>query len=496
MRNLPTPSIGLFKGFYYPYFKNSKAEFEPFANFLIDITNQSYIDKCLLDKVEDDFFNEKDIDSYQYIEEIIKMKNDIKNEYGKDSYRARIESSNYTATIYTISSDDGDFIYFRFNDEINKVTSLRYIRILDSYKKIDVYPYINLYYSSKNKNGKVVCKEESINYMNNIDDKYLYLLYHLLKLNDRCEFINPTYGKNECSLIKQCLIHNADKVTTHLINSMRKDDAFALNPIESNVQIDLMNRIQYPLIDFTQKEMKFINKYVSTNDLFNDEKPELRFNLIPYLESPRYGNILRFPFEDKDIIFAYTNDKDVFRFGLLENVSESMWIEMNFDYTNLEEFNVYDSLNQIDTLLILTNHAYIPKSINDINSLLLNLSNEELLDFIQYILSCIIAIHDRPKRTKMVKITERKETNNNQKRNPKNNNEDYVIRRILKPADDAKEYVASHSGGVHKNHEYTLEEWSRVDHWRHLKNGKVVYIHETTIHRKLPLSDKEVHIKL
>ena len=501
---LPSFSIGLYKGFYYPYINYqgvNKQDIESLSIYLIDITKGSYFDKCLLEKVEDDFFDiffdTLKIDKRKYIEEIIDMMDKIKNEYGKDSYRARIESSSYSASIYTISPvGDDDFIYFRFNDEINQVTTMRYLKVIKSHKKIATWPMAVLCYSSKNRNAKNACKEE-IDSLFDVCDEYLYILHHLLKLNfQNVTFDNPSYGKNECLTLKHCF-NDENGITKHYINTMRKDDAFAVKEIESDIKINLNHITQYPLIDFNQKEMKFISRYVASNNLFDGDRPELKFNLIPYLESPRYGKILRFHLSYKDIVFAYSRDNDTLRLCLLEKINDSLWIEISFDYNNLGEFNIYDSLNQIDTILILTNHEYIPRSINSIESVLLSLNYNEMLNFVQWILSCIIVIHDRPKRTKMIKITEKREVPCSNK--SKHNNqvkEEFVIRRILKSSDDAKEYVESHSGGTHRNHEYTIEEWSRADHWRHLKNGKDIYIHETTCHRNLPLSQKEVHIKL
>ena len=506
MRNtllLPTFSIGLYKGFYYPcigYQSVDKQEFENLSNFLIDVTKQSYFDKCLLEKVEDSFFDiffdASEIDERKYTEEIIDMMDKIKNEYGEDSYRARIESSSYSASIYTISSYEGEYIYFRFNDEINQVTTMRYLKVDKSHKKIATWPMIILCYSSKNRNAKIACKEE-IDSLFAVCDEYLYILHHLLKLNfQNVPFKNPSYEKNECLLLKHCL-SDENAITKHYINTMRKDDGSTFKEIKSDIKINLNNITQYPLIDFNQRETNFISRYIVSNDLFDGDRPELKFNLIPYLESPRYGKILRFTLSYKDIVFAYSRDNDILRLCLLEKINDSLWVEISFDYNNLEEFNIFDSLNQIDTILILTNHEYIPRSIHSIESVLLSLNDNETLNFIQWILSCIIVIHDRPKRTKMIKITERREVpcSNKSKRNNQVE-EEFIIRRILKPSDEAKEYVSSHSGSAHRNHEYTIEEWYRADHWRHLKNGKDIYIHETTCHRNLPLSQKEVHIKL
>ena len=57
--------------------------------------------------------------------------------------------------------------------------------------------------------------------------------------------------------------------------------------------------------------------------------------------------------------------------------------------------------------------------------------------------------------------------------------------------------AADKEGRPRSHAEYTVESWNISGHWRHYKeSGKTIWISEHPAHRNLPLSQKEVHLKL
>lgn len=499
--------VGEFKGFSYPpLYRNNNANtsFTTLAQFLISITNTSYLDRCYIKNINDEFFTipYDDIDRESETRDIVEFVAEFRKRYKRDEYRARIESANYSATLYTLTSQsyNTNFIYLRLNDEINKVSSLYYISTKENMNFIQ-YAGIALYYSMKYGNSKTTCKHEYENVIyGKIDNRCIHIIHELISM-DGIDFSTPSYGKNECMLFKHCMKNINENGAYDLYtqnNSSHELDNPIFDDLKTNIYIDTNNLESYPLIDFNEREKSYIKSYMKRNDMIDENRNELTFDIIPHLKDVPYGNIFRFPFKDKEITVTWYVDEinKLLRFGMIEKINDEMFIYKLLDFDKIDTFNPFDNLCKIKTRLILDNCNKIPSSIDELKSISKLLEFEDdVYDMFVYVICVIITIHDKPKRSKMIKITSSKPSSNKNKQ-LKKNNEEFVIRRILKSVEDAKEYVKTHTGSIHKDVVYTIDEWDRRGYWRHLKNGKTIWIRETTVHRNLPLSDKEVHIKL
>ena len=501
--------IGEFKGFSYPASgqNNNKNEaFTELAQFLIDITNKTYLDRCYIKNSNDEFFTTKydDINRENEIRDIIKFISSFRKENKNDEYRARIESANYSATLYTLTSqvNNTNFIYLRLNNEIDKTSTLYYIAIEENTCVVQ-YAGIALYYSVKYGKSKTACKHEYEKIIcRNIDNKYIHIIHELIDMNG-IDFSSPSYGRTECMLIKHCMknIKYAGAYDLYTQDNLsHKVDASIFENLQSDIYVDTDRIEAYPLIDFNDIEKSFIISYMKRNDMIDENRSDLTFDIIPHLKDIPYGNIFRFPFKDKEITVSWHVDETnkLLRFGMLEKINDEIVIYKLLDFDKIDTFNSFDNICTITTRLLLDKCNKIPSSCDELKSVSRLLEFEdEVHDMFIYMICAIITIHDKPKRSKMIKITSSKSSSNKSKTVKKNKeNEEFVIRRILKSAEDAKEYVRTHTGSTHKDAVYIIEEWDRCGYWRHLKNGKTIWIRETTVHRNLPLSDKEVHIKL
>jgi hypothetical protein len=329
---------------------------------------------------------------------------------------------------------------------------------------------------------------------------------------------SPYHGKFEIDMIKKFLTElNAGNSTITGVHAIVVIGGWALNNDQRSYQPNIdeeakyiqritNQNIQYPIVDISEREERYIQSYCEKNGYKVDCDG---FDLIPFLQNPRYGNILTFKNvlddfdetnDDKksyDITIGYdiNAEQKTMVFRVSYNTDNYLTI-MSSRFINIDNFNVTSNL--LESMIML--HVY-PNNIPHNENELKNDNPSMVIDctasicMIWRMIMLMIVIQLRPERTRMVRITERKASARN-KLNP--TEKDFVVTRILKTSKDAKEYVKvmTESTGEHIDREYTLEEWTRIGHYRKTRDGKRVWIEPTTCHRRLPLTEKEIHIKL
>lgn len=267
--------------------------------------------------------------------------------------------------------------------------------------------------------------------------------------------------------------------------------------------------LEYPIVDFSKKEWKFVNKYIDKKSIMDNEYKYL--DLSETLEYPRYGDTLKFIYlyenETYDMISSFIYDKDnkSVRFFIGYHVNENMSIFASIDYYKIQKFNPNQNIRSVETFIYLKNGISLLESTSELSKIIpsLFLNYQDILDMLVSIISIHVVLFDRPERTRMIKETrrclttpnqtERKHTTNHQK-------SELIIKHILLPVKDAKEYInrvsSDNDGEVYR--EYVMETWERKGYYRRLPNSdKKIYIKPTQCKRHLELvKNKEIHIKL
>ena len=268
-------------------------------------------------------------------------------------------------------------------------------------------------------------------------------------------------------------------------------------------------KIKYPLIDFTEKELKFIEKYGDKK--YNEDA---RVNLYSYLSNFPYGTGFRYKYSDEDELFVswvINHDKTKARI-LVSELSDMKHIPIiTGDLIDIDNFACGETFKQLMVGFgseIVQDVDTMISSINDIDILSIFKDKKECVNIICLLLDIIIVINERPQRSKMIKITKSNNNNNNQVASKKNNKSsnnkssnpsEYVISRILKPAKEAKEYVSRmNSIDTSGERNYVLESWERKGHYRRIHGtDRIIWIEATTCNRHKELNkDKEIRIKL
>lgn len=263
-----------------------------------------------------------------------------------------------------------------------------------------------------------------------------------------------------------------------------------------------------PKVDFSQKELEFSRNYLLKTSIVGGEK---KVDFVDILENPRWGDQLILP--ARNIIpdqitpvlctYKYFKKENEVDFNLAV-IDEYGLTGMTFSFGNVNKFDLKDSFNAM-RLYYLPNpdevfqlpsdyegyKGLVPEKLNDIDF---------MLSIIADVISIYVIINERPDRSKMIRETRRveKPAAKGKKGKAAKPEVEYVVRRILKPVKEAKEYIAKMSTEGERNVEYTMESWTRKEHKRRKPGTKDEYItiQATTCHRHKELSGKEVHLKL
>lgn len=261
---------------------------------------------------------------------------------------------------------------------------------------------------------------------------------------------------------------------------------------------------EWPLVDFSDKEVDFIGKYIKGKGYFVPGEDQTPINLVEYLEHPRYGNKLRLlTTEEGELYCTYKLDleHDVARFIIVKDVDEKRMATLVIDCINIRNFRTKD-IARFATSLDILDYDSIPRSNSEWMSMVpdIMMGTDNTVGVLVGLLAIFVVIADRPKRTIMVKETRQvqRQPKDRKKTQKKKEDPEFVVRRVLMPIREAREYVEAKSKrSTGREVQYTLEEWTRVGHWRRIPGtDRKVYINETTCHRHLELSKKEIHLKL
>lgn len=316
----------------------------------------------------------------------------------------------------------------------------------------------------------------------------------------------PVYDKHEMMILHKIVgeVFNIKNLICPLFEHIESD-----SPDNKNVNITGSEIPEYfgigdafknfPLIQLNLKELKFILNYADKNAYVDG-----KMDLLKYLANPRYGNILRIPLrhcddnsEVEEAIITYNIDEnnDSISFIISQHLDENLTYACIVYFNSIKSFDIDSCYIASGGFLHMKDGKNMPNS-SDIfkNKTLACQTIDGIIDLVNLFIDICVAIHDRPERTKMVKCV-KKEYYEKKEHNIKVDEKDYIVARILKTKSDAREYVERMSG-TRAECEYSVEEWDRCGHYRTLKSGKVIWIKETTCKRHLPLSEKEVRIKL
>jgi len=349
------------------------------------------------------------------------------------------------------------------------------------------------------------------------------------KCEEYCQFKNGSFeinnvipnSKLELSLFRrQFRYADMDSVDIVLVDYILKKDYEHDNEIRewlSNNEVpeeaEIVNP-KSPIIDLTEREIKFIINYIEEKGLTNENEP-VYINLKEILSTMtrRYGNqfsmTIKFKTESGDLLKStfifyiqiYDSSIEIHSkctFGSNDiYLSTLIWNIENFNFVNGCIKAITSSLNLKINNDMPNLYADIYDGIDDFFK-----SPLKLIDILIGFLSIMITLYDRPKNYRTVTETKHSKSSNNSKSNKNKSKEEsnVIIRRILKTSYGAKEYVKKMNSESSSDRIYTLDEWEREGHYRRKPNSQeTIWIEPTTCHRRLKLSDaknKEIHIKL
>lgn len=265
------------------------------------------------------------------------------------------------------------------------------------------------------------------------------------------------------------------------------------------------NYNKFPLIDLNSREMKFIMEYLTTQEYVSSDGNKV-INLLPYLTNIPYSNTFRYPITCEDgtiveIIGAFILDDvtNSLRMIIMQDIKmKDMIVFSTMDYKNIEEFNHTTSCVAANTTVLLKNFNIMPSSLSELENIIPKLFIDVgAIDKIIYnLIATYVVLHDRPDRTRMISCTTHTAKGVSKGKKEYKHQSDIVIARILKSTRDAKKYVARMNAEGNGIREYTLESWNRKGYYRRSRDGNSIWVPPTTCHRHLPLTEKEIHIKL
>lgn len=465
--------------------------------------------------------------------------------------RFRIEPVDIDMTMYVsivkidgtkISDDDesdtpgGACVYITTFDKHDRICCTWEIMLDIGRKAIYVHHIlISPYFIAKNE-GAVERWQKGMKMSDNMLPSYIRLIVHkgceeYIKhaVTDLAEMPVPVYSPFELWVYRRILNSSSTKEmmltvveytsvwyeAVHTLDDRGLDDVHKLIKAVRSSDND-----GYPYVKFSKREWKFIRKYITETTKYitdTDDVEMVRFNLMDCLSNSRYGTVMKFDYQCDDsdeswpVMFTWSVDKasDSCRITAMSMKEVKGWTPyIQADYRNVSSVHLYNDAGSLHCKLYVDNFNMIPEQLQDIcdNVPTFFIDRMNCMNVILNIISILVVIHDRPQRTRMVR--EERLVDDNQKPSGKKNSRqkvtttDTVVSRVLLPAKEVDEYVSTRiaadrqSSGEHRERNYVVESWPRRAHYRHLKNGKDLYIKEQTVHRSAILTNKDVVVKL
>lgn len=432
----------------------------------------------------------------------------------KDNIRFKLVSVKYTYII-SIMIENGMTVIntFKYDNELMLLT-VCFDRIGCSYNIKEMYRYEStpFYLSRKERDvSKLISKYDNGKFT---DNNTLKIIYNSLKMIfNKCEIETSMNRYTRCSKTEMYFINKIFEkryknniIPVDIRNWIKEDIDYndfkfmeKSNMLKKLKETVLPNNNSYPIIDLSLKDIDYINKYLLSLNLFDK-----CIDLNKHISFP-YGNMFRYIIDADgesytiNIVITKDDENDYMRITISYDVNDSIRIFSYVEYIDIRNFNS-EFVKANTSMLILNNkHLYtcISDVENDIPCIFLEpymISNISLT-----IIGLCIILNDQPSKMRMIKCTKHDTNNSIKKNNGKKNNEEFIVTRILttsKGVNRCIQKMKSTYGDVDKGYEYVLESWARKGYYRTDSNGKEVWIPPTICHRHLPLTEKEIHIKL
>lgn len=319
-----------------------------------------------------------------------------------------------------------------------------------------------------------------------------YIADHITEFQNNIEY--PVIYKAESFVIRKLLDENIiDKGIIFPVGIYQTND-WMDNDVSDNLSTIYKNIVEpdlvYPLLDLTENDLIYIRKYIKK--IINSNR---YINLTDYIQFP-YGKIYRFNISNECSMVIVIDDsavkQDMIRiimsYEISKNISYVAWV----DFCDLEYFNMQNV--SINIGVTFTGHnIQLPFSMNNIITLIPNeLKDSDFIITLAFdILGLNILMYDKPDKYRVIE-----QYGKCNKDDLSSKSKDVIVKRILKSDKEAKKYIKSlRQSGQYSNHEYVMETWHRKGYYMNTKRGKV-WVEPTICHRHLPLSTKEIHIKM
>ena len=378
------------------------------------------------------------------------------------------------------------------------------------------------YISKKDYYIEKVIKETNVKNDRSVPGNIIVLVYQCLNLYNECISYNlklvkmVSHTNLEIKIFNK-LMNNDDDFINRCVNIrswatdgyQRYDDLFD-NIISAGIPESIYDKkIEYPIVDFSKREWKFIYKYIDDKGIFDNDKKY--FNLSESLEYPRYGKSLTMIFVSNnqeflcDTTFEFDKKNNTVRFYIVHKLNQDITIFSFVDYIDINKFNPNENVISVETDIYYKKGSPLLKSIDDVKQTIPSqfMDYNNILDMMMSLISIHVVLFDRPDRSKMIKEIHRNNgsiKSYNKKSNLKvKEKSNTIIKHILMPTREAKDYVKSASnsnGEVYR--EYVMESWERRGYYRRIPNSdRSVWIEPTICKRHLELTkNKEIQIKL
>ena len=315
---------------------------------------------------------------------------------------------------------------------------------------------------------------------------------------DTSEFVTPHYLNNELKSIFSIYSTMTKHASVHSINieknAVTTDDDITndmieylvSNSINKEILYPTTNRSDWPIIRFTDKEWKSVFKYIE-KEYYSQHKV---YSIKEKLLDPRYGFNYRLPIDDFEINISYTITEDrniIFFLSEVLNDHVTAFMEYMVTNTNGKGFIPFT----ISSLLFDRPEEMKTKDLSfyDKSFLLNNPADFIMSKVYAEFIAMMVTMKDKPERNKVVSCQSPRKPNpgvaHTIQTNPTTGQSVYITKRILSPAASAKDYVIQmHRDHPNRDAVYTIEEWDRREHLRHLKSGKVVFVRASHCVRK------------